>query len=368
VHAPALVRLAILVGVSGILLLLFGRSPDDPDPRIKASRLSRPAWGAMVVVLVGVDLALTAMPLTPTLAADLYHPSNSDKTALPVTQSEARLHVDPEYQYAVSFKRYFRFDTFGPRDVAYWRVLRASLLPNLNAVDGIAVTGNNEPLVINRWRTLMELVRLKDAATTARLLQLMNAGFVITDRPDSRLRPTGDRPQLYRLPELLPRAWPVSRVEFITDTARLAERLVDPSFDPRTTVLIESPAIQGIDLPGPVVTQVDSVETLHEDWNRRTIRFTGAHPGFLVLAYTHYPGWQATLDGDPVEILRANYAFSAVPVPSGEHEVVLEYRPVSLTAGSIITSLALLTILIILVRRSRSTDPEQRLARPPTMP
>lgn len=367
VYAPALVRLAILVGLAGILLLLFGRSPDDPDLRVKASRLPRPVWGVLVAVLIGADLALAAMPLTPTIAADLYRPPDQEEVALPTMphqDGEARLHVDLEYQYAVFFKHYFNFDTFGPPDVAHWRALRTSRLPNLNAADGVAVTGNNEPLVIGRWRTLLELTRRADWATTARLLRVMNAGFVLTDRPDAALQPAGDRPHIYQLPEPLPRAWLAPNVEVITATDRLLERLIDPGFDPRNTVLIESPAVLGVDQPGPVVGQADNAVALHEDWNRRTIRFTSGHPGFLVLAYTYYPGWQATLDGHPVDILCANYAFSAVPVPGGQHEVGLEYRPLPLTAGAAITCVALLVILPIMVRRRWAPD-DGNPTRPP---
>jgi hypothetical protein len=354
VHAPALVRLAILAGAAGILLLLFGRSPDDPDRRVKASRLPRPAWSALVVVLVGADLALAALPLTPTLAPQLYHASDKDKAILPAVSAQTRLHVDLDYQYAVFFKRYFRFDTFGPRDVGHWSELRTSLLPNINAVDGVASTGNNDPLVIGRWRPLLELTRYGDGATTARLLQLMNAGFTMTDRPGDSLQLAGDRPDLYRLPESLPRAWLVYHAEMISDPAQLLKRLADPGFDPRTTALFEAPVVLNDNLPESVASQAGSIVSLHEDWNRRTIRFASAQPGYLMLAYTYYPGWQASLDGQSVAILRANYAFSAVPVPGGEHEVILEYRPVSLAAGAAITSLALLATLVIVVWGSRS--------------
>jgi uncharacterized membrane protein YfhO len=88
---------------------------------------------------------------------------------------------------------------------------------------------------------------------------------------------------------------------------------------------------------------------LREAWNSRTINLIVPHPGYLVLAYTYYPGWHATVDGHPTEILRANYAFMALRLEPGEHQVVLHYRPLSLALGTLISGLAVLLIISIIM-------------------
>jgi len=56
-------------------------------------------------------------------------------------------------------------------------------------------------------------------------------------------------------------------------------------------------------------------------------------PGFLVLSDTFDPGWRARVGGEPVEILRANWAFRAVQVPAGRHVVEMRYAPTSFRVG-----------------------------------
>ena len=65
---------------------------------------------------------------------------------------------------------------------------------------------------------------------------------------------------------------------------------------------------------------------LEDAGSRLKIRVNGAG-GYLVIADSFVPGWSAVEDGRPVPIVRADYAFRAVPVSPGTHEVVLTYHP-----------------------------------------
>jgi uncharacterized membrane protein YfhO len=54
---------------------------------------------------------------------------------------------------------------------------------------------------------------------------------------------------------------------------------------------------------------------------------------YLVLSEVYYPGWRAYVDGRAVPILRANYAFRAVYLEPGYHEVRLVFEPLSWKVG-----------------------------------
>ncbi len=86
--------------------------------------------------------------------------------------------------------------------------------------------------------------------------------------------------------------------------------------------------------------------------NRITIAAHSDGPAYLVLADTHYPGWQATVAGEPTDVYRANSVVRAVAVPAGQHEVVFTFRPLDFYAGAVITAVTLLFVVATLVASS----------------
>lgn len=68
---------------------------------------------------------------------------------------------------------------------------------------------------------------------------------------------------------------------------------------------------------------------------------------FLVLNDTYFPGWKADVDGREEKIYRADYAFRAVPMSAGIHQVQLAYDPMSFKLGAAITLLGILACSVI---------------------
>jgi uncharacterized membrane protein YfhO len=77
------------------------------------------------------------------------------------------------------------------------------------------------------------------------------------------------------------------------------------------------------------------------------LRVTAQAPALLVLSEVWDPGWQATVGGVPTPVLVANHALRALPIPPGEHAVVLAYDPPHLRLGVAITLVTVLAMIVI---------------------
>lgn len=84
-----------------------------------------------------------------------------------------------------------------------------------------------------------------------------------------------------------------------------------------------------------------SAQILSYTPERVVIHTTSATPALLLFSDANYPGWRATVDGQPVEIYTANILFRALFVPAGAHEVTFVFAPASLTIGGWLTLLGL---------------------------
>ena len=86
----------------------------------------------------------------------------------------------------------------------------------------------------------------------------------------------------------------------------------------------------------------------------------------VVFSEIYYPGWQATIDGQPVDIARADYILRAMNVPGGEHTIEMWFDPQSIhvTESIAYAALALLLIgvmvLLWMERRKVTEKPEMK--------
>ena len=68
--------------------------------------------------------------------------------------------------------------------------------------------------------------------------------------------------------------------------------------------------------------------------------------GVVVFSEIYYPGWTATIDGQPVELGRVNYILRAVSVKPGKHTVVLDFHPTSISTTETIAYIAIVILLL----------------------
>jgi hypothetical protein len=185
-------------------------------------------------------------------------------------------------------------------------------------------------------------------------LEALSVRWVILPRRVSsdRLEHVGSAApaEVYRLPGTLARARVVTKGRLIPSVDELRRLIEAGEVDPRREVVLHDPAAAQViaALPGGV-DDGDSAGEARMVVDRSTkvvIEASSPRGGLLLLADTFHPGWQATVDGRPTAILRANVAHRAVALPPGTHRVVFTFRPWSAMAGLTLTSLGILSLLV----------------------
>jgi Bacterial membrane protein YfhO len=117
-----------------------------------------------------------------------------------------------------------------------------------------------------------------------------------------------------------------------------------------------------LDIAAPAAEKKPAtVQVTSGDGDRLAATVDAAGAGYLVVADSlQQPGWAATLDGNPADLIPANHAMVAVRVPAGVHRVELTYTVPGQRSGLWISGGSLLAVGAILFlswrrRRARPT-------------
>jgi hypothetical protein len=269
-----------------------------------------------------------------------------------------------------SLYRVYSFDVYNTFRAAYrqaggWRgslapyvAQRDFLQPCLNlvydvpAADGYVnltpdwltlLWGNEKQLGLMDQSLAQDGEQLTARAGFVKLFSLYNVRFLLAAYPvqDEAFELVGvydSGAYLYENLHVLPRAFVVPGYAVVQgDLQSALNWMRTPAFDPTTTVvLLEMP-----DAPlGPAKSISATAEVMSYEANRVVVEAESDGPGWLVLSDTYYPGWQATLDGQPTTIYQANGSVRAVYLPAGEHEIIFRYRPRSFYTGAWISGVS----------------------------
>jgi hypothetical protein len=255
------------------------------------------------------------------------------------------------------------------------------LLPNLTRAWGIPAASGTGSLGIQRYVAIMEMgpsgKTEPDVLSMAhRGIDLFAVRYVLVRENSSlasELEQQSDRWQrienlhyyendpdtyyvLLRNRRALSRAWCVPQVLQIDSVEALKAirtgRLPDnTAFDPFRTVMVE-PDVSG--RPN-LRTSDGAVGMVVADTRHRRYAVNASAPCMLVLSEVYYPWWRASIDGEPAELLRVNYAMTGIAVPQGSHIIRLSIRPISVWVGATIAAAGLLVWTLLVIRSLRAS-------------
>jgi len=135
-----------------------------------------------------------------------------------------------------------------------------------------------------------------------------------------------------------PRAYLAPEVATVDRRAAMEFALDDRSVSTERTV-VEAPLPAGFSAsPGDAAVVEDLPASV-------VVRTRSAGPALLVLNDAYAEGWRASVDGEPAEIVPANYLARGVFLPGGEHRVAFRYRTPLLLEGIVVAALCALAAL-----------------------
>jgi hypothetical protein len=188
------------------------------------------------------------------------------------------------------------------------------------------------------------------------VLDMLNTKYFILPGQDGQ-------PAAQRNPNAYGNAWLVSNIQMVNtnDAEFAALGSVDPL---RQTAIVHqdfSEAVSGLQPTGQGSITLSSYQP-----NALTYSFQSSSEQLAVFSEIWYGpdlGWEVTIDGQPAELIRANYVLRALRVPAGQHTITMTFKPSSYQAGVSISWVSSLLILVGLLaylgyqyREERKTD------------
>ncbi len=122
------------------------------------------------------------------------------------------------------------------------------------------------------------------------------------------------------------------------DASTTLQRLASPEFDPRAEVFLPPDAKSLIS-----ATNAARVNILNANCTAHRISASveADAPALVVAAQAFYHDWKAYMDGGETRLWHANYAFQALEVPPGKHQIMLVYKDRAFRLGALMSLVSL---------------------------
>ncbi len=261
------------------------------------------------------------------------------------------------YTYGFAIPYFTEYTKRGYRTLDQYYFFRNLLAPNTNVFWNITHTDAYPGLTIRRSSIMKNLTaegiasdEVQHVATLSgiaeKLLDLNAVGTIISTIPfpttnkltqGKTLQSNGVSITVYHNREALPRAYLAGDISIARTVRQAKEILSQNDFIPGKTILTEEalPVETGILPLGTTRITSDTPSSVQ-------IEVTGNNrASVLVLSDTYYPGWRATVDGNPTRIYPVNISQRGIVVPPGDHLVQFRYDSEFFRIGAMITLLSM---------------------------
>jgi len=189
--------------------------------------------------------------------------------------------------------------------------------------------------------------------------RMLNVKYIILDKkvsyPGLQMVWSNEKEFVYQNSNVLDRFYFVNKLEQ-KSSIEILNAIKANSFDPQNIAYMEETV--------PTVLPADStskIELKHFQDELIELQTQNSGANFLFIGNTYYPiGWKAFIDDKETKIFKANYGFSGMVIPRGNHTITLSYLPKSYTTGKILGILlhgiVILAFLSLIVYQKRKNS------------
>jgi len=156
------------------------------------------------------------------------------------------------------------------------------------------------------------------------VLDMLNTRYIIGGQPGQE--------QVQRNPGALGNAWFVQTVRTVPTANAEIDALT--GLQPGTEAIVHQEFADKLSSQSFSGSGNISLQTYAPDKLTYKSSSTAAQLAvFSEIWYGPNKGWVVTIDGEPAELIRVNYALRALQVPAGDHEIVMSFEPASFYRG-----------------------------------
>jgi hypothetical protein len=189
---------------------------------------------------------------------------------------------------------------------------RLGMYYNLNLLDHIPKTDGFYPLYVKEEEQCFLSIFPQGKLVHEGMADFLGASYMIV--PDNPL-------EWQARTNWMPMITGGQRPVFVEETHTLAT-ILGEKFNPRTMVVLSSRDRAQIQSDGSSLVNLTNVIVTP---NAIQLDAQCSQKSMVVVAQTYYHCWKAYVDGLETPLYRANHAYQALEVPSGQHHIELRY-------------------------------------------
>lgn len=191
---------------------------------------------------------------------------------------------------------------------------------------------------LNQLRGAQSAPALLQTLAQQKVLNMMNTKYVIYN-PNA---------QPFENPFAMGNAWAVNNIRWVDTPNEEIDAIGDTDLEHTAIINKEfEQQVGSYQLTDSVRGQIELTEYLP---NKLSYSFKASEDQLVVFSeiWTER-GWKVYVDGQEQPLLRANYLLRAALIPSGEHEIVMEYAPKAYSTGNAVSFASSLIMILGLI-------------------